>query len=105
MRCRSHWRIDSIPVTLRMAWSTAFVPDHAVCRLIERVRTDRFLFTNNGPIVTECLAHELQNISRLFSRTVCSWELHARKPDPLAFTGLAHELDRSSERDGSCRRR
>lgn len=85
-------RLD--PVTLRVAWSTAFVPDHAVCRLIERVQTDRFLFTNNGPIVTECLAHELQNISRLFSRTVCSWELHACKPDPLAFARLAHELDR-----------
>lgn len=81
-----------VSVALRGAWSTAFVPDQAVCRLVEQVRPARYLFTNNGPIVTECLSHELQDISRLFRRTVCSWELRARKPDPLAFDGLAHEL-------------
>lgn len=85
-------RLD--PVMLRVAWSMAFVPNLPVCRLLERVRTDRFLFTNNGPIVTECLADELQTVSRLFSRTLCSWEIRVRKPDVRAFTRLAHELER-----------
>lgn len=82
-------------VTLRVAWSQAFVPDESVCTLVRDVRTQRYAFTNNGPIVTDCLAHELESVGRLVDRVICSWEIRVRKPDPDAFHRLANELQRS----------
>ena len=79
---------------LRVAWSRAFIPDPAVCAVVERVDLPRFAFTNNGPLLTECLAHELESVERLFRRVICSWQLRARKPDAVAFERLSTELQR-----------
>lgn len=89
------WRVDGD--SLGTAWASAFVPDDAVCRLVDQVRPARYLFTNNGPILTECLHRELEPVRLLFSRTVCSWELGARKPSPLAFRRLAARIGHSCD--------
>lgn len=83
-------RLDK--TTLRAAWSQAFVPDESVCALVRDVRTRRYIFTNNGPIVTDCLAHELEATSQLVDQVICSWEIRATKPDPVAFHRVASEL-------------
>ncbi|MGH9016900.1 MAG: HAD family hydrolase [Acidimicrobiales bacterium] len=80
---------------LRAAWSHAFVPDESVCRLVQSVRAPRYVFTDNGPIVTDCLSHELESVALLVERVVCSWEVQACKPDPVAFERLARQLQRS----------
>src|SRR5262249_19818142 len=69
---------------LRAAWARAFVPNDQVTALVRRVTVPTVLFTNNGPLVSACLANEMASTVQLFSRTVCSWELRATKPDPKA---------------------
>jgi len=88
-------RIDA--VTLRAAWSTAFIPDNAVCAIVRHLRHPSFAFTNNGPMLTDCLDHELMEIEQLFQRVICSWQVRARKPDPAAFERLCAELRRPPE--------
>jgi len=83
-------RIDL--VTLRAAWSTAFIPDNAVCELVRRLHHPSFAFTNNGPMLTDCLGHELTAVEQLFQRVICSWQVRARKPDPAAFERLCAEV-------------
>jgi len=83
-------RIDAI--TLRAAWSTAFTPDNAVCEIVRRLHHPSFAFTNNGPMFTDCLGHELIEIEQLFQRVICSWQVGARKPDPAAFERLCAEV-------------
>jgi FMN phosphatase YigB (HAD superfamily) len=88
-------RID--PVTLRAAWSTAFIPDNAVCEIVRRLHHPSFAFTNNGPMLTDCLGHELIEIEQLFQRVICSWQVRARKPDPAAFERLCAEVRQPPE--------
>jgi putative hydrolase of the HAD superfamily len=84
-------------VTLRATWSNAFIPDHAVCELVGRLDRPAFAFTNNGPMFTDCLAHELIDVAGLFQRVICSWQLRARKPDPAAFERLCADLQQPPE--------
>jgi len=79
---------------LREAWSQAFLPDEQVCKLAERVRVPVYAFTNNGPMLTLCFQHELSEVASRFERIVCSWEVGACKPDPVAFQRLCTELYR-----------
>ena len=88
-------RIDAL--ALRKAWSSAFTADPAVCALVMSVELPCFAFTNNGPMFTDCLAHELAPVRRCFERVICSWQLRARKPDPVAFERLCRELCRAPE--------
>jgi glucose-1-phosphatase len=88
-------RIDA--ASLRAAWSTAFTLEPDVCAIVNGLGVPTFAFTNNGPMFTDCRAHELARVSRLFERVVCSWEIRARKPDPRAFERLCVELHRRPE--------
>jgi glucose-1-phosphatase len=88
-------RIDA--VTLRSAWSSAFAPDPAVVAVVRRLERPSFAFTNNGPMLTACLAHELAGVDALFERVVYSWQIKRQKPDPVAFERLCAELQRPPE--------
>jgi glucose-1-phosphatase len=83
-------RIDA--VGLREAWSTAFAIDPRVRDIVATLERPAFAFTNNGPLFTVCLAHELAPIARMFERVICSWQVGARKPDPTAFGELCREV-------------
>ncbi|MGI9602618.1 MAG: HAD family hydrolase [Acidimicrobiales bacterium] len=84
--------IDTPDDELRATWSLAFVPNPAVVDLVARVAAPTVLFTNNGPIVSDCLRHELVEVQQHFEHIVCSWHIGHRKPSPEAFTTLAGEL-------------
>lgn len=70
---------------LRRAWARAFVPDTDLLATVRRVRRPTALFTNNGPLIEECLAHELASVITAFDRLVVSWRLGVTKPSPEAF--------------------
>jgi putative hydrolase of the HAD superfamily len=70
---------------LRRAWSRAFVPDNDLLAMVRRVRRPTALFTNNGPLIEDCLAHELSSVTTAFDRLLVSWRLGATKPHPDAF--------------------
>jgi glucose-1-phosphatase len=70
---------------LRRAWAQAFVPDPELLALVRQVRRPTALFTNNGPLIEECLAHELSSVITAFDRLVVSWRLGVTKPSPEAF--------------------
>jgi glucose-1-phosphatase len=70
---------------LRRAWSKAFAPDGELLAVVRRVRRSTALFTNNGPIIEDCLANELSAVTTAFDRLVVSWRLGSTKPDPEAF--------------------
>jgi glucose-1-phosphatase len=88
-------RIDA--VGLREAWSSAFVIDPQVRGIVASVERPAFAFTNNGPMFTVCLAHELAPVARVFERVICSWQVRARKPQPAAFEQLCREVRREPE--------
>jgi glucose-1-phosphatase len=83
-------RIDA--AGLREAWSSAFAIDPRVRDIVATLHRPAFAFTNNGPLFTICLAHELAPIARMFERVICSWQVRARKPDPAAFEQLCREV-------------
>lgn len=70
---------------LRQAWASAFVPDTELLGVVRGVRRPTALFTNNGPLIEDCLAHELSSVTTAFDRLVVSWRLGATKPSPEAF--------------------
>ena len=80
------------PDSLRAAWSLAFVPDVDVLAVIDDLRTPPVLFTNNGPLLSLALDHELAGVAERFADCVCSWQLGRRKPSPDAFRLLARHL-------------
>lgn len=77
---------------LRTAWATAFEPDRALVGLVSGVRRPTVLFTNNGPIVEDCLANELVGVTTAFDQVLLSWRLGAVKPDPEAFAQATDAL-------------
>jgi putative hydrolase of the HAD superfamily len=84
-------RVDS--AMLRSAWSAAFVADAAVCDFVTGLALPAFAFTNNGPIFSACVADGSIAVGRLFERVICSWQIGARKPDPIAFERLCAEIE------------
>lgn len=81
------YRVDD--ATLLHAWALAFEPNLAVLNLVSHVPARRFVFTNNGPILGDCLSPQITGV---VDRVICSYELRARKPEPVAFRRLAVEL-------------
>jgi FMN phosphatase YigB (HAD superfamily) len=81
------------------AWSRAFELDQAVLAYISRIPIPGIIFTNNGPMLSLCLAREpLVALSTVFSQVICSWHVGARKPDEQAFRGVAECLGVAPER-------
>lgn len=70
---------------LRRAWATAFEPDVELLDVVRRVDRRSVLLTNDGPILEDCLADELQVVGAAFDQVLLSWRLGATKPHPEAF--------------------
>jgi HAD superfamily hydrolase (TIGR01509 family) len=77
---------------LRRAWARAFVPDADLLALVRPVRRTTALFTNNGPLIEDCLANELSAVTTAFDLLVVSWRLGVTKPHPEAYTRAAAAL-------------
>ena len=82
---------------LRRAWATAFPVDREVLGLVMALRRPAYAFTNNGPMFSICLAHELVPLAHVFERVICSWEVRARKPETVAFARLCRETGQVAE--------
>jgi putative hydrolase of the HAD superfamily len=80
---------------VRRAWSKAFAPDGELLAVVRKVRRPTALFTNNGPIIEDCLTHELSSITTAFDRLIVSWRLGSTKPDPEAFAKATAALGAS----------
>jgi len=74
------------------AWSQAFEPVGEVLTILAAQRERVVLFTNNGPIVELCLDGPLRSIQAVCDDVVCSWRLHAVKPEPVAFARFAETV-------------
>jgi len=70
---------------VRRAWAQAFVPDAELLALVRTARRATALFTNNGPLIEDCLAHELSSVTTAFDRLLVSWRLGVTKPHPDAY--------------------
>lgn len=77
---------------VRQAWSSAFVPDTEVLAMVREVRRPTALFTNNGPLIEDCLSQELSAVTTAFDRLLVSWRLGSTKPHPEAFDRAAAAL-------------
>lgn len=77
---------------LRAAWASAFEPDASALGLMPWVRCRTAVFTNNGPLLEDALAHELQRVGDAFDERLFSWRLRATKPDPDAFAAATAQL-------------
>jgi putative hydrolase of the HAD superfamily len=77
---------------LRAAWAAAFEPDLGVLDLVAAADCPTVLFSNNGPIVDDCLANELSPVVSAFDRSLLSWRLGATKPDLGAFATVTSWL-------------
>lgn len=77
---------------LRAAWAQAFAPDPRVLRLLARASGPTALFTNNGPLLEDALAHELASVGSVFDRLLFSWRLGTTKPDAVAFERATEAL-------------
>lgn len=80
------------PEQLRAIWALAFEPDPAVLDALARVPCDRALFTNNGPVLEDCLAHELAELASNLEHTFLSCHLRARKPEAKAYERVTVQL-------------
>jgi HAD superfamily hydrolase (TIGR01509 family) len=80
------------PADLRAAWAAAFEPDEDVLALVRSLDRPAALFTNNGPILEDCLAHELDAVGSSFDQVLLSWRLGATKPASEAFVSATAEI-------------
>lgn len=87
------------PVDLRVAWAAAFEPDPRVLGLVAGVQRPTVLFTNNGPLLEDCLDHELAGVAAPFDQILLSWRIGATKPDPVAFERATGSLAVASPSD------
>jgi putative hydrolase of the HAD superfamily len=81
---------------VRRAWSKAFAPDGELLAVVRKVRRPTALFTNNGPIIEDCLSHELSAVTTAFDRLLVSWRFGVTKPDPEAFAKATAALGASA---------
>jgi glucose-1-phosphatase len=84
--------VDVDTPALRAAWSLAFEPNDAVLALIDRLAVPAALLSNNGPVVSCCLDHELSSVRARFAHVLLSWELRAVKPEPAAYEAARGRL-------------
>jgi putative hydrolase of the HAD superfamily len=79
------------------AWSQAFDPVGQVLSILAAQPESVVLFTNNGPIVELCLQGPLRSVRAVCDAIVCSWRLHAVKPDPVAFARFAETIGKPGD--------
>jgi len=84
--------VDVDTPALRAAWSRAFDPNDEVLALIDRLAVPAVLFTNNGPMVSSCLDHDLSGVGARFAHVLLSWELRAIKPERAAYRAATTRL-------------
>ena len=77
---------------IRSLWATAFPPNDQVMALVRSIGRPTALFTNNGPVLEDCLRHELRSVGDLFPRRWFSWHLGVTKPALEAFATVTTEL-------------
>lgn len=77
---------------LLSAWAKAFVADPAVAALAEGLDRQSAIFTNNGPILEECLCRGLVPVSDVFNPILFAWHLGALKPESRSFAQAAAAL-------------
>jgi glucose-1-phosphatase len=79
---------------LDAAWCSAFVPDQAVRKALNRHRGARpvALFTNNGPLEEEALLRLYPTMFDGFEQLLFSHRLGHRKPAAAAFDAAARRL-------------
>jgi glucose-1-phosphatase len=80
------------------AWALAFEPETEVLAYLSALPIRRALFTNNGPMLDACLAGPLGEIAKPFAEVICSWQLRARKPGPVAFARAEERLRLAPDR-------
>jgi HAD superfamily hydrolase (TIGR01509 family) len=71
------------------AWALAFEPNLELLRRVEGLHQRKVLLTNNGPLLSLCLAGPLLCVATAFEMVLCSWQLRAIKPDSAAFDRAA----------------
>lgn len=78
----------------RGIWAQAFVPNAQVLKLVELVRTQDItvLLSDNGPVLSDALQHELALVARPFDRIFLSWSFGATKPDSRLLTAVEEQL-------------
>jgi len=80
--------VDTSPastVALRQAWAQAYEPLPSLLRVVRSAACRTALFTNNGPLLEQSLAHELSVVGEVFDDLLLSWRTGAAKPDDEAF--------------------
>jgi putative hydrolase of the HAD superfamily len=82
---------------VRAAWARAFVPDGELLALVRTARRPTALFTNNGPLIEDCLTHELSAVTTAFDRLLVSWRLGVTKPHPEAYAKATMALGVEAE--------
>jgi HAD superfamily hydrolase (TIGR01509 family) len=76
---------DVSAAALRRAWAEAFEPDEGVLDLVRGLDRPAVLFSNDGPIVEDCLADELDAVGSSFDLVLLSWRLGATKPAAKSY--------------------
>jgi HAD superfamily hydrolase (TIGR01509 family) len=84
------YRIDE--EALLSAWAKAFVVDPAVVALATSLDRAAAIFTNNGPLLEECLRRGLLAIGTSFDPVLFAGRLGATKPDPTSYHRAALAL-------------
>jgi glucose-1-phosphatase len=77
------------------AWSSAFVVAPEVATLAHGLTRRPAIFTNNGPILEECLRRRLVDVSGIFEPILFAWRLGFTKPDPRSYERAASALGRN----------
>jgi HAD superfamily hydrolase (TIGR01509 family) len=83
-------RVDE--AALLTAWAKAFVVDPAVAALAGGLDRQSAIFTNNGPILEECLRRGLVPVSDIFNPILFACHLGALKPESRSFAQAAAAL-------------
>ena len=83
-------RIAEAP--LLQAWTKAFVPDPAVVELANSLDRQTAIFTNNGPMLEECMHRGLVRAGDAFDPILFAGHLRATKPDPISYERAAAAL-------------
>lgn len=83
---------------LRRCWSLAFIANQEVIDVIGRLGEPCALFTDNGPILSACLEHELRHLGRPFEHVLFSWRLKATKSDLVSYQRAGAALDAEPSR-------
>ncbi len=74
------------------AWAKAFEPDAEVVQAIASLHVRRVILTNNGPMMSACLSGPLRSLREDFEDIICSWQIAAVKPEPVAFVRAAQRI-------------